>query len=434
MLEARDRVGGRAPQHGYRRRAERARRPVGGAVPERRCTSCSTSSGSSSSTAHRERRSRLRRRRPGQCIATTATTRRSRTHPPRAYDDGGRRSSTRSSRSSTPRRRGRTRAPPSSTRSASSSGSRAEVDDTLARDLLRAFMAGGYMTKPADTFSLLGALATIAGAGSVDEPVRARPLPQLPCRRWLAADSASARRAARRPRRPRRSGARRCAGRDDGVELEAGADRVTAARAAIVAVPPNVAGLIRFEPALPAWRMRLHQALTQGDVIKVLAVYEEPFWRVGRARRRGLRAVPTRPRGVRQHAARRRGPASSAPSSPPRARRRPSGSTPTSAARLVLEGMAAFFGSRALAAVDVIELDWSQEEWTRGAYAATFGVGGLSRYGPDLTPARGADPLGVHRPRRRRPHAHGRRDPLRSCGRPSRARPQLSAAGASLTS
>ncbi len=43
----------------------------------------------------------------------------------------------------------------------------AEVDDTLARDLLRAFMAGGYMTKPAETFSLLGALATVAGAGSV---------------------------------------------------------------------------------------------------------------------------------------------------------------------------------------------------------------------------------------------------------------------------
>ncbi len=44
----------------------------------------------------------------------------------------------------------------------------AEVDDTLARDLLRAFMAGGYMTKPAETFSLLGALATVSGAGSVD--------------------------------------------------------------------------------------------------------------------------------------------------------------------------------------------------------------------------------------------------------------------------
>ena len=77
------------------------------------------------------------------------------------------RSSTRSWPSSTPRRRGSTRAQQSSMRSASSNGSAAEVDDTLARDLLRAFMAGGYMTKPADTFSVLSALGTVAGAGSV---------------------------------------------------------------------------------------------------------------------------------------------------------------------------------------------------------------------------------------------------------------------------
>ena len=35
-------------------------------------------------------------------------------------------------------------------------------------------------------------------------------------------------------------------------------------------------------------------------------------------------------------------------------------------------------------ATDYIETDWSAEEWTRGAYAATFGVGGLTRFGPDL--------------------------------------------------
>ena len=50
----------------------------------------------------------------------------------------------------------------------------------------------------------------------------------------------------------------------------------------------------------------------------------------------------------------------------------------------MLDGLAAFFGPRALDARDVIERDWSAEEWTRGAYAATFGVGGLSRFGPDL--------------------------------------------------
>ena len=151
-----------------------------------------------------------------------------------------------------------------------------------------------------------------------------------------------------------------------------------------MAVPPNVAGLIRFEPALPAWRMRLHQALTQGDVIKVLAVYEEPFWRAeglageGFAPYQLVREVydntppAGRPGVLCTFLAEER--AQSAERLDAAERR-----------RLVLEGMASFFGPRALEPVDVIELDWSQEEWTRGAYAATFGVGGLSRYGPDLT-------------------------------------------------
>jgi len=50
----------------------------------------------------------------------------------------------------------------------------------------------------------------------------------------------------------------------------------------------------------------------------------------------------------------------------------------------VLEGMAKYVGPRALKATDYIETDWCAEEWTRGAYAATFGVGGLTRFGPDL--------------------------------------------------
>ena len=41
-------------------------------------------------------------------------------------------------------------------------------------------------------------------------------------------------------------------------------------------------------------------------------------------------------------------------------------------------------GDGAREATDYIELDWSAEEWTRGAYAATFGVGGLTRFGEDL--------------------------------------------------
>ena len=87
----------------------------------------------------------------------------------------------------------------------------------------------------------------------------------------------------------------------------------------------------------------------------------------------------------------------------------------------VLEGLAKFVGPQALEAIDYIETDWSAEEWTRGAYAATFGVGGLTRFGPDLRAARGPDPLGVrgHRGRRatctwRAARAPARRPPRRS--------------------
>ena len=262
----------------------------------------------------------------------------------------------------------------------------AEVPDTLARDLLRAFMAGGYMTKPADTFSVLSALATVAGAGSVANLFE----PDLCLHsRVVGGSQVIPLRLAERlgDRVVLDAAVRTLRWSDHGVEptveVDAGAVHVSAG-AAIVAVPPNVVGLIRFEPSLPAWRMRLHQAMTQGDVIKVLAVYDEPFWRAeglageGFAPYELVREVydntpPVGRPGVlctflageKAHAAERL----------EAGERR----------RLVLEGLARFFGPGALAAVEVIERDWSQEEWTRGAYAATFGIGGLSRYGPDLT-------------------------------------------------
>ncbi len=258
----------------------------------------------------------------------------------------------------------------------------AEVDDTLARDLLRAFMAGGYMTKSADTFSVLGALGTVAGAGSVanlfepDLCLHSRVVGGTQLIPLRLAERLGDRVVLDAP-------VRTLGWTDRGVRADADSLAVSA-RAAIVAVPPNVAGLIRFEPPLPAWRMRLHQALTQGDVIKVLAVYDEPFWRAeglageGFAPYQLVREVyDNTPRagrpgvlctflaGEKAHATERL--------------------AEDERRGLVLDGLARFFGPRALDAVELIERNWSQEEWTRGAYAATFGVGGLSRFGPDLT-------------------------------------------------
>jgi putrescine oxidase len=258
----------------------------------------------------------------------------------------------------------------------------AEVDDTLARDLLRAFMAGGYMTKSAEIFSVLSALATIAGAGSVanlfepDLCLHSRVVGGSQLIPLRLAEQLGNRVVLDAPVRTLRW-------TDGGVELEAGS-RTVAARAAIIAVPPNVAGLIRFEPSLPAWRMRLHQAMTQGDVIKVLAVYDEPFWRAD-----GLAGEGFAPYQLVREVYDNTPPAGRpgvlctflAGEKAQAAERLEVGERQ----RLVLEGLARFFGPRALDSLEVIERDWSQEEWTRGAYAATFGIGGLSRHGPDLT-------------------------------------------------
>ena len=65
---------------------------------------------------------------------------------------------------------------------------------------------------------------------------------------------------------------------DGGVEVEANGRSVAAGRA-IVAVPPAIAGRIVYRPAMPGWRNQLTQRVPMGSVIKVHALYEEPFWR-----------------------------------------------------------------------------------------------------------------------------------------------------------
>jgi putrescine oxidase len=53
----------------------------------------------------------------------------------------------------------------------------------------------------------------------------------------------------------------------------------------------------------------------------------------------------------------------------------------------VLGSVAEYLGPKALEPVVYYESDWGSEEWTRGAYAASYDLGGLHRYGRDqLTP------------------------------------------------
>ena len=264
----------------------------------------------------------------------------------------------------------------------------AEVGDDLARDLLRAYLSGGYMTKPSHTFSLLGGLWTIAGAGSVDnlfEPdlcLHSRVVggsQQIPLR--LAEELGD--------RVVLESPARRIRWGDDGVVVETDSDSVTA-RHCIVATPPNLVAGIAFDPVLPPWRMRAQAAMTQGSVIKVLAVYDHPFWRED-----GLSGEGFAPyqfvREVYDN---------SPPTGEPgvlvtflAAEKCEAAERMTAADRkaALLDGLAAIVGDRARRPTDLIEVNWSAEEWTRGAYSATFEIGGLTRFGADVR--RGIGPL-----------------------------------------
>ena len=179
------------------------------------------------------------------------------------------------------------------------------------------------MTKPAHTFSLLGGLWVIAGAGSVDNLFE----PDLCLHSRVVGGSQliAIRLAERLGERVVLDAPVRTCRWSDGCG-DPGGERATLSRRAsvIVAIPPNLTGGIRFEPALPAWRMRAEQSVSQGSVIKVLAVYDHPFWREDGLVRRGVRLVPVRARGVRQLTAERR--ARRAGELPPRrdAARRPS--------------------------------------------------------------------------------------------------------------
>ena len=187
------------------------------------------------------------------------------------------------------------------------------------------------------------------------------------------------------------------------------------ARAVIVAVPPNLTAAIRFHPALPAWRQRLGQALSQGSINKILAVYEQPFWR-----EEGLSGQGFAPYELVRELY---------DNSPPSATAGVlttflAGENAERAGRMsaadrraaVLEGMAKYVGPQALRAGRLhrdrlvgpgVDAGRLRDELRRRRADPL-------RRGP--APADRADPLGLHRHRGRRTHPHGGGDPLgRAC-------------------
>jgi monoamine oxidase len=158
---------------------------------------------------------------------------------------------------------------------------------------------------------------------------------------------------------------------------------VNRARRVIVALPPVLAGAIRYEPALPALRDGLTQRLAQGSLVKVQAIYERPFWRADGLS--GASLADVGPCNITFDSS----PQSGTPGvllgfvggDEARAFRRLSADERRRAA---LESFGRAFGAQALSPVDYVEMDWSAERWSRGCPVAVAGPGLLTGYGRAL--------------------------------------------------
>ncbi|WP_323987328.1 flavin monoamine oxidase family protein [Microbacterium plantarum] len=252
-------------------------------------------------------------------------------------------------------------------------------DDEAVRNL--AFATGSAMlTKPTHTFSLLQSLLMAASAGSYSHLVDADfildkrvvgGLQQVPLRlaERLGEDVLLG--------QPVRS-----------IEYsDAGAvvrtDEVTVrARHVVLALAPVLYSRISFSPPLPRLKHQMHQHFSMGFVIKVHAVYDRPFWR-----EQGLSGTAFSPYELSHEAydntnhGDERGTLVGFVSdqsaddlfrlSADERRER------------ILESLSHYYGPEAKNPIVYYESDWGSEEWTRGAYAASFDLGGLTRYGAE---------------------------------------------------
>jgi monoamine oxidase len=161
-------------------------------------------------------------------------------------------------------------------------------------------------------------------------------------------------------------------------------DRVTVkAKRVIVALPPMLAGRIVYRPLLPAIRDQLTQRLPQGSLTKIEVVYDRPFWR---------------DKGLTGQAVSENGPAKVTLEATPQDgspgtiaafvgghEARVWGQRPASELRqAVLQNLANYFGSEALNPRDFIAHEWSEQQWTRGCPVGLFPPGLLIDFGPAL--------------------------------------------------
>ncbi|AWB91541.1 flavin monoamine oxidase family protein [Aeromicrobium chenweiae] len=260
-----------------------------------------------------------------------------------------------------------------------------------ARDNIAMFIAQAMLTKPAHTFSALQAVHMAASAGSFSNLVDSEfildrrvigGLQQVPLQ--LAARLGDAVRTGH--------DVEKVCWHDGGVTVACG-DLTVSARHLVLAIPPTAVTRVRFEPPLPSVQRETRQHQSFGQVIKVHATYETPFWRDA-----GLSGTAFSPyltvheaydntnhdedRGTLV------GFVSDVQADAVLAldadQRR----------AIILESLQTYFGPEAASPLTYFESDWTSEELGSGAYGSSFDLGGLTRFGPRLREPAGPIQIG----------------------------------------
>lgn len=248
-----------------------------------------------------------------------------------------------------------------------------------ARSLLRLVTTSVLAAEPRET-SLLHALFYVRSGGF------GRLLSSAQRWRFVGGSQEVSIRQAEALRRPVRlsSPVRSIADEPDGVVVS-GEGFAVRAEHVVVTVPPGVASHVHVRPELPAARAAVSRSVTMGSVIKFLAVYEAPFWRDA-----GLSGQASADTGL-VRVAFDNTPHSSgvgvlvafAEADDARQLR---AMAPERRRRHVLGDLARFFGPLAERPVELVEQDWTQEEWSGGCYGAVFPPGVWTEAGHALRP------------------------------------------------
>lgn len=165
---------------------------------------------------------------------------------------------------------------------------------------------------------------------------------------------------------------------EHGVRLDFDGGSLDAERV-VVALPPTLAGRLRYGPPLPEARDQLTQRMPQGTAIKCIAVYPRPFWRD--AGLSGLVLDGDGPVSMIIDGTRDPGRNGVLIGFIEGAAARASG---TSRREAVLSCFERHMGPDAATPRTYVERDWSTEEFTRGCYAGMMPPGAWTSYGPAL--------------------------------------------------